>query len=258
MKSLKYYFTLTCSVLFMLSLSLQAQAKANLVGWWTFEPGKELKDLTGNFGDLILNGAKVEKGQLDVDAGKWAVTGGGGYKGPKIAEKTMVSWASLDSLDVTAGSVLTIDRITVDEFDAIVYAERQPRRWMAGSSFFRRTTDPNPGFEEKEKGKLIQMAISYADSKGNAAIKIYRNGEVIGDYTQGPLANWDKNDAEVFFGLRHGNVGGGPGNLDAHIEEARIYDGVLTQAEIKALTIGGEAVEARHKLATIWARMKAK
>ena len=55
-------------------------------------------------------------------------------------------------------------------FDAIVYAERQPRRWMAGSSFFKRTQDAVPGFEEKETDKLIQMAISYGNDGLQAGI----------------------------------------------------------------------------------------
>jgi len=61
----------------------------------------------------------------------------------------------------------------------------------------------------------------------------------------------------VFFDKRHGNIDGGPGDLDAHIEEARVYSGVLTQAEIQALT-PVTAVTLRGKLATSWAMMKAK
>jgi len=256
MNNLKHNFILICSVLLMLGLSMVAEAaQKNVVGHWTFEPGEELKDLTGNFVDITLKGAEVKGGQLDVGSGKWAIASG--YSGPKIAEKTMVSWASLDDLDVQAGSILTIDRISVDEFDAMVFGERQSHRWMAGSSFFRRTQDPAPGFEEKKTGELIQMAYTYEDSGGNAHITLYRNGEVFGDYTQGALATWEKDDAEVFFGIRHGNTGGGPGNLDAHIEEARIYGEVLSQAEIKKLRVGGESVTSRDKLAISWAAIKA-
>ena len=53
-------------------------------------------------------------------------------------------------------------------FDAIVYAERQPFQWMAGSSHFRRTQDAQPGFTENGNGeKLIQLAISYKDDGEN-------------------------------------------------------------------------------------------
>jgi hypothetical protein len=260
MKNLKQYFTFTCSLLLMLGLSMSALAQGEkaetLVGWWTFESGEELEDLTGNFADITLMGAKVEKGQLDVDAGKWAIATP--YSGPDIEEKTLVSWASLDNLDVQACSILTIVRLSDPTFDAIVFGERQPHRWMAGSGWFHRTLDPDPGFEEKKEGVLIQMAISYENDKGTAHVMIYHNGDLIGDYTHGQFATFAKDDAEAIFGIRHGGVGGGPGNLDAHIEEARIYGAVLSQDEIKKLRVGTLQVEARGKLTTSWGAIKTK
>ena len=94
MKALKHYITLACSLLLMLGLSMPAQAA--LVGHWTFEPGEELKDHTGNFDDIELKGAEVHDGQLDVDNGKWAYAGG--YKGPDIKDKTLVSWCYIQNL----------------------------------------------------------------------------------------------------------------------------------------------------------------
>ena len=254
-------FILICHTLLILSIPLLVQAqgekKETLVGYWTFEPGEELKDLTGNFPDIILTGAKIAKGQLDLDAGKWAIATGK-YTGPTIAEKTMVSWASLDDVNVRSGSILTIDKLTVDEFDAIVFAERQPNQWMPGSSFFRRTDDPKPGFVEKKTGQLVMIAISYEENGASTRVKIYRNGDLIGSYEKGPLAQWPKGDAEIFLGLRHGNAGGGPGNLDAHIEESRIYGSVLNQDEIKNLKEGTLPVKVQGRLTTVWAMVKMK
>merc|ERR1712096_41425 len=68
--------------------------KDKLVGHWTFEKGEELKDLTGNFPDIKLMGAKIANGALDVDAGKWAITGGD-YNGPEITSMTLISWATI-------------------------------------------------------------------------------------------------------------------------------------------------------------------
>ena len=259
---MKHYFTLTCSVLLMLSLSMlvaQAQPPEEaVVGWWTFEKGVELKDHTGNFDDIELKGAKVHDGQLDVDNGKWAYAGG--YKGPDIKDKTLVSWAYIQDLNVRAGSIITIDRISSDHFDGIIFAERQPGRWMSGSSNFGRTQDPVPGFEEKKTNVLVHMAISYEDKGGQAHIKIYHDGDLIGEYTQGGIGSWVEDDAEVFFGIRHGNTAGGPGNLDALIEDARIYNQVLSQDEIKELVPNQlvKAVTSRGKLAMSWAALKAK
>ena len=201
-----------------------------LVGHWTFEEGQGLKDLTGNFADVQLQGAKWENGKLDLGAVA------GDYKGPTITEKTLVSWVSIDSFDVQSGSVLTIDKVSVDEFDAIVLGERMRDHWMAGSSFFRRTTDPKPGFKETVVNKLIQLAISYENDNGKAHVRLYRNGVMFGEYTKGYIASWPRGDAEVFWGVRHGNAKhGGPGNMDAHIEESRIYASVLTSEELKKL-----------------------
>ena len=81
--------------------------KEKLVRHWTFEKGEEEKDLTGNFPDNDLKGAKFTKGGLDVDAGKWAITVGD-YKGLDITDKTLVSWATMQDVGVSKGSILCI------------------------------------------------------------------------------------------------------------------------------------------------------
>lgn len=223
--------------LFLIIACTQAHdsiATNTLVGHWTFEKGSETKDLTGNFANIVLKGAQVtSNGKLDVGQGKWAIAPS--YTGPTIFEKTLVSWVSLQSTSVRAGSALTIDKISVDEFDAIVYSERQLHRWMPGSSNFKRTVDPNPGYAETVLNVVVQVAITYQNVNGKAHVRIYRNGNKIGGYTKGNMASWPRGDAEVFWGLRHGSINGGPGNLDALIEESRIYNTVLTQEELRQL-----------------------
>ena len=162
----------TC-VFFLLSVvvCISADVQHTLVGHWTFESGEEQKDLTGNFAAIVLQGAEINNGQLDLGVSKWAVAGE--YTGPTISEKTLVSWVSIDSLAVQRGSVLTIDKVSIDQFDAIVLGERITSHWMAGSSSFHRTTDPNPGFEETNENVMIQIAISYENNNGNAHIRLY-------------------------------------------------------------------------------------
>ena len=257
MRKLGRCLTFMCVVFFVLCLPMLAQAQEP-VGWWTFEKGVELEDIAGNFPDLELKGAEVADGQLDVGAGKWAVTVGD-YKGPDITEKTMVAWLSLDDLSVLAGSALTIDKISADEFDAMVFGERVPQQWMPGSSNFKRTSDFPDAFTEKEEGVPIKLIYTYEDDGGQARITGYRNDESLDGYTLGAIVTHVEGDAEVFFGIRHGNnAAGGPGNLDAHIEEARIYNRVLSVNEMKALQVGTLPVEARGKLTTLWGAMKAK
>lgn len=216
-----------------------SRASAELVGQWTFNLNEELVDKTGNFPDLALKGnaSVTPDGELDVNgsgttASGWAVTQGGAYGGPAIGDKTLVSWITLQSLGdvVRAGSAITIDRTSGDHFDGIIFGERQTDRWMNGSSNFGRTDDFVPGFAETTTGEKIQMAITYTGGQ----ITGYRNGEQIGQYNRA-LGSWNTGDAEVFFGQRHGSTAGGPGGLDALIDEARIYDTALTQAELQAL-----------------------
>lgn len=255
LKRIKFWI---CVVLLLFSSVMfgysQGEKADVLVGHWTFEKGVELEDLTGNFVDITLMGAEIANGKLNVDPGKWAIASG--YDGPDIEEKTLVSWVIMDDLDVQEGSILTIDRLSDPTFDGIVFGERQKHRWMAGSGWFHRTKDPEPGFEEKKTGELIMMAISYENDNGTAHVRIYRNGDKIGDYAHGQFVTFANNDTEAIWGKRHGGLGGGPGDLDVQIEDSRIYAAVLSQAEIKKLIPDTLEVEARGKAATTWARLK--
>ena len=259
-QSFRRYFALSFSVLFLIGNIVvpalgQAEKKEDLIGHWTFENGVELEDLTGHFGDIDLLDADVKDGKLHIGNNEWAMTTG--YKGPDIGpDKTLVTWIYLDDLSITRGATLAVNKSSGDTFDAIVYAERQPKRWMAGSSHFRRTQDADPGFEEKQTGKLIQLAISYEDDGGNAKIMIYRDGDVIGDYTMGPIVSWEAGDVEALFGPRALIGGTAYGWVVARVEDARIYNAVLDEKEINNLTVDTLDVEAHGKLAATWGRLK--
>ncbi len=226
--------------------NLPFTASAALVGHWTFESGEELVDRIGNFPDLILKGdSLVAEGKLDVNgsgtsATGWAVSdsGSGAYTGPTIKNKTLVVWTVLQGLNdvAKAGSLLTLDRVGSDHFDGIIFGERQNNRWMNGSSGFGRTADFAPGFEETDIGNLIQLAITYEHlDGGRLRVTGYRNAEQMGQYETGNPSQWDSGDAEILFGLRHGGLGGGPGGLDALIEEAQLYREALNANEILEL-----------------------
>ena len=207
-------------------------ARRSLVGHWTFEEGRELIDLMGNFAPISLRGAKIHNGKLIVHRHGWAVSPK--YTGPTISEKTLVSWVKLIDPRVQSGSALTIDKIHSDEFDAIVYGERQSHRWMSGSSYFRRTADPSPGYIGSTNP--VQIAITYQNVRGLTEVRLYENGRLFGQYKKGYIASWPRDDTEIFWGVRHGNaVGGGPGRITAEIEESRIYATVLEPDELLKL-----------------------
>jgi hypothetical protein len=231
-------FRVCCALLLLLSAP-QAQAQA-LVGHWVFEPGLEKKDLAGNFSDLSLQGATVSGGELILKPNAWAQATG--YKGLPLAEKTLIAWVRLDALQVTpdglsGGSALTLEDSTTREFDAIVFGEKQPKRWMAGSDSFKRSKNLEPGFGETATGALVQVAMTWQNASGSARVKVYRNGAPIGEYTQGPLRTFSANPAtSVLFGKRHtATAPNNPFWLSGRIAEARIYDRALTQAQVQAV-----------------------
>lgn len=262
MKHFERFFITLFTVIFLLNLSLpialgQNEQEEHLIGHWTFEKGDELKDLTGHFGDIEFKGAEVKDGKLHIGSNKWAKTTG--YEGPEIGpNKTLIAWIYLDNLNVTHGAPLAVNKSSGDTFDAIVYAEKHAKHWMAGSSHFRRTQDAAHGSAEKETGKLIQLAISYEDDGGNAKIMIYRNGEVIGDYTKGPIKTWVEDDVEALFGPRALIGGTAHGWIVARVEDARIYNAVLNGDEITNLVENLLDVEPRGKLTTTWGALKNK
>ena len=253
---MKVYYI--CAILLMLSLSAPAVFAQNaqeehLVGWWLFD---DKKDEIGNWEDITLHGAKIEDGQLVVETGKWAHALD--YTGPDITELSLVTWVSLDDYAKTNGSALTLDKETADQFCAIVWAERVAKQWMPGSSHFRRTADFPDAVTEKETGDMVFLAITYKDVKKQYEITGYRNGKSLGSFVKGDLRTWPAGDAEAIWGKRHVNGLNGPGELNAHIEESRIYNVALTEDEIQSLELGTLSVEPQGKLATQWAELKTK
>ncbi|MBK9256692.1 MAG: HYR domain-containing protein [Saprospiraceae bacterium] len=212
-----------------------------MVAHWTFEPGNELTDLTGNFPDLTLLGATVSNGKLDVGVNQYATTGN--YAGPNLTNKTLVAWVSLDQLSngTFGGSALTIDKVNIDKFDGIVFSETQLNRWNVGSDWYRRTQSMTPGFTETAPNQMVRMVITYQAGINNQAyIKMYRDNVLIGEYIKGSMETYTTGtNTEIFFGLRHRLPGGilpGKPWMDGKIEEARIYDGCMTEADIQTLT----------------------
>ena len=259
MKHNTHTFVSVFSVLLLIGLPLMAlgqnEKKGDLVGHWTFEKGRTLTDLTGNFGQIELKGARVKDGQLHISEGKWALTTG--YAGPTIGpNKTLVAWVYLDNLDSVAGAPLSVSMSSDAMYDAIVYAQREPGRWMAGSTYGIRTMNAVPGFEEKETSKLIQLAISYKNVNGDAQIVIYRNGERIGAYTFGAIAKWVAGDVEALFGPRVVFQGETYGWIEARVEDARVYNAVLSQDEINNLVENTLDVAANGKFTTTWGEIK--
>jgi hypothetical protein len=208
-------------------------ADPTLIGQWPFNVGSELVDRSGNWGPLELKGATVSGGKLELRPGTWArVTG---YRGALLREKTLVAWATLNRLDVRSGALLSVDSVSWDNFDALVYAERWPLRWMAGSTNFSRTQDAVT-VDETATGQRLQLAVSYKDlGNNNVQITFCRDGVQLGQYTSPNMTQWDKDDLELLFGARHTVGNQVKGSLNADLDEARLYARAMTCDEVRAL-----------------------
>ncbi len=148
-----------------------------------------------------------------------------------IREKTLEAWVSLASLEQGGGGAISIQNADGQVFDAIVFGERQPKKWTAGSDGFRRTADLDIPAESSTPGTLVHMAIVY---RGDNSIALYRNGEPLGKpYKPGsPLQTFSAGDARILLGQRH--TGGGRAWLTGEIRLASLYDRALSDAEVAA------------------------
>lgn len=147
-----------------------------------------------------------------------------------LREKTLEAWVSLSDLGQGGGAAISIETPDGKTFDAVVYGERQSRKWMAGSDGFARTRDLDAPEENGPVGSSLHVAAVYST---NNQITLYRNGVVYGKpYTPGsPLQTFRSGEARILLGMRH--TGGGRPFLTGSILRAAVHDHALSPDEIK-------------------------
>jgi hypothetical protein len=163
-----------------------------------------------------------------------ALGGEGGESGFVIADKTLVAWVYLADTTQRGGSVLTL--IDDEErFDAIVFGEKTPGKWMAGSDFFRRTEDDQSDYpvETADAKTLVQIAVAYEKNR----ITIYRDGKRYAHYEIDRAQSFT-DEATALLGLRYAGGMGEIGAFAGAVEEARIYNAALDAEAIAALKPG--------------------
>ena len=194
---------------------------------WNFESG--LTDQILGLKAYLKNGATLENGRLILRKGGYAVTD---TLPIEITEKTLSAWVQLDNLNQRAGGVITIQSQNGRVFDSIVFAEKEPRKWMSGSNSFSRTNPfsfaPPENLADRQP---IHIAITYsADGK----ITGFRNGKIYGKPYTTSLYKYQKNKSVLTFGVRH--LPANPQRmLQGNISLASVYDRALTQSEINAI-----------------------
>ncbi len=192
---------------------------------WEFEI--DFKDSIGNLHAKAFGNARLQNGALVLD--------GKSYVGTKritraFREKTLEAWVIVDDLNQRGGGVMSLQTPNGATFDAIVYGEREPRRWMAGSDFFRRTRSFGGPAENETKNKPIHIAIVY---KQDGTITAYRNGRIYGKPYKTGFQKFGANNATILFGLRHSPPGGNK-FFRGKILRARLYDRALSPDAVAA------------------------
>ena len=209
--------------------SWSAQAPSPMARW-TFQT--DARDSIGHLNGTLEGGASIANGRLHLN-GKGAFV----RTEPlprELKEKTLEAWVALRTLAQSGGGVMAVESKDGGVFDAIVFGEREPQKWIAGSSFLNRTRDLAAPAENASSNQLVHLAIVY---NTDSSIAFYRNGTPYGEAYKpsgenATLQTYPGNGARVLFGLRH--TGAGNGFLEGEIEEAQLYDRALSAEEIAA------------------------
>ena len=148
-----------------------------------------------------------------------------------VREKTLEAWVALADLKQGGGAAVSIESEDGRVFDAIVFGERQAKKWSAGSEGFDRTRDLDAPEETAPAGAFIHLAIVY---RADNSIAVFRDGEPYGKpYKPGsPLQTFKAGQARVLLGMRH--TGGGKPFLTGEIKQASLYDRALSAEEVAA------------------------
>jgi len=209
------------------AVATELPSLASPVARWDFE--EDLTDRIGEAHAVQHPDAKIMDGRLVLD-------GQTGYASTHpikfdLSEKTLEAWVKLDSLDQRAGAAISVHGTDGVTFDALVYAERDPMQWMAGSDFFKRTKSFQGSAESEANNKFIHVAVVY---HADGTIAGYRNGKPYGaPYKTTSPIRFTSGKWYVIFGLRCG----GPATerqLRGLLEAAQLYDRALTAEQIEA------------------------
>ena len=209
---------------------------------WDFSQGTE--DLLGQADLSLEGGAKIEGSTLVLDGKSRFARSKPLTK--QLGEKTLEAWVQLSNLSQKGGGVITVQTRDGVNFDSIVYAEAQERRWLSGSENHVRTDDFNGPKEKESLEGPVHIAIVY---HANGNITGYRNGKPYGrTFRKGALREYKADDTEVVFGMRHGEGGGGDRMLAGRVFKARLYDRALNADAVMASFSGNISFVSEEQL----------
>ena len=198
---------------------------------WNFTSA--LEDVIGEREATLQGGASLSPEGLVLD-GKTGYVLTAPVKS-ELKAKTLEAFVKLNNLQQSGGAVIGVQTLEADtgaqKFDAIVFGEREPARWMAGSDSFLRTQDLGAEPETTADKEFVHIAIAYDE---DGTIRCYRNGKPYGKpYRKTDAATFKSGEWRVIFGAR-ALPAGSNFMLAGTIREARMHDRALTEQEIAA------------------------
>ena len=237
-----------CALLIIPALSSANVAEDGLVAYWPFDEGKgkEAMDVTGNGHD----------GEL-VDSPKW-VEGKFGTALEFDGAGSRVGVADDDALDLEKNVTLmawfnpseavTSRRMMVKNNSIFVIFDFG----NAGSVDF--LVKPNNTFaESKTTDWKIGEWYHFAGTFDGKTLRVYINGKLEGEAANNvPIAS---SDLELWIGSD--DNGRPTDHFPGKIDEVRLYDRTLSEADIQKVMETPQDVEARGKLTTTWGKLKA-
>lgn len=196
------------------------------VARWDFND--DLEDSIGQAHGEAIGGAKLDGGTLVVgEKGAYVRTKPLAFD---LREKTLEVWVKLNRLKQSGGGVITVQTTSGGVFDSVVYAEREPARWMAGSNSFVRYDSFKAAPEKEADKQFVHIAIVY---RADGTIIGYRNGKPYGRAYRKGLQAYAAGKTQVLFGLRHEPKGGNR-HLSAKIDRAQLHSRALAPNEVAA------------------------
>ena len=236
------------SLFIIASLSLANVAEDGLVAYWPFDEGtgKAAEDVTGNGHDGKFAGApKWVDGkfgtalEFDGEEDHVVVSDDAAFA---IEENiTFMAWFS-------PGDVLTSRRLMVKNNSIFVIFD------FGNKDSIDFLVKPDNTFaESKTTDWKVGEWYHFAGTFDGKTMKVYVNGKLEGEAANNvPIA---PSDLELWIG---GDDFGRPTDFfPGTIDEVRLYEKTLTEAEIQKVMDTPQDVEARGKLATAWGRIKA-
>lgn len=196
------------------------------VARWEFD--NDLRDHLGTLHGSAHGNVRYEAGAVLLDGESFVVTP---PLAANIREKSLEVWIQLDTLEQAGGAAMSIEAIDGSVFDAIVFAERDPRQWLAGSNNFARTDSFDGPQETTANDRPVHLVLVY---HADGSIQAYRDGAAYGRaIAKSALHTFAAGETELLFGLRHKPPGGNR-FIKAKLHRAAFYDRALTSPEIIA------------------------